>query len=151
MIGRQRVYSLLFPAVVGLVLIGCSSDVGDDKPREAVSGTVLMDGQPLPKGVILFAPEGKSGEASASATGTIENGEFSIPRTQGPVPGKYKVLISHTDQTEGHVKIELKKPGKKSAAGPKETIPAKYNAQTTLSHEVKKGGDSGLKFELQSK
>ncbi len=67
------------------------------------------------------------------------------------MPGKYKVLISHTDQTEGHVKIELKKPGKKSAAGPKETIPAKYNAQTTLSHEVKKGGDSGLKFELQSK
>jgi hypothetical protein len=150
MIGRQRAYSLLSPAVVGLVLIGCSSDVGDDKPREPVSGTVLMDGQPLPKGVILFAPASGAGEASASATGTIENGEFSIPRTQGPVPGKYKVLISHTDQTEGHVKIELKKLGKK-AAGPKETIPAKYNSQTTLLHEVKKGGDSGLKFELQSK
>ena len=114
MIGRQWVYSLLPAAVVGLMAIGCSGEVGDDKPREPVSGTVTLDGQPLPEGIILFAPAGGPGEAVASATGKIENGQFSIPRTQGPVPGNYKVSISHTDQPEGRVKIELKKPGKKT-------------------------------------
>jgi hypothetical protein len=151
MIGRRWAYSLLSAAAMGLMAIGCSGDVGDDKPREPVSGTVTMDGQPLPDGVILFTPAGPAGEAIASATGKIANGEFSIPRIEGPVPGSYKVSISHTDQPEGRVKIELKKPGKKAAAGTKELIPAKYNSQTTLKEEIKKGGASGLKYELQSK
>jgi hypothetical protein len=132
------------------MVIGCAGGGGDDKPREPVSGTVSMDGQPLPAGVILFAPAGGAGESLASATGKIENGQFSIPRDQGPVPGKYKVTISHTDEPEGRVKIELKKPGKKTS-GPKELIPAKYNAQTTLSAEIPKGGKSDLNFPLESK
>lgn len=150
MIGRQWVYSLLPAAVVGLMVIGCSGEVGDDKPREPVSGTVTLDGQPLPEGIILFAPSGGPGEAVASATGKIENGQFSIPRAQGPVPGKYKVSISHTDQPEGRIKIELKKPGKKTAST-KELIPAEYNSQTKLTAEIPKGGRSDLKYELKSK
>ncbi len=81
--GRQWAYLFLFPAVAGLVAIGCSGEVGDDKPREAVAGAVTMDGQPLPDGAILFAPEGGGQGGVASATGKIENGAFSIPRARG--------------------------------------------------------------------
>ena len=149
--GRQRAYSLFSTVALGLVAGGCSGGAGgDDKPREPVSGTVTLDSQPLPEGIILFIPAGPAGEAVASATGKIENGAFSIPRTEGPVPGNYKVSISQMDLPEGHVKIQLKKSPKKTART-KEHLPAKYNSQTILKEEIKKGGASGLKYELQSK
>jgi hypothetical protein len=151
MIGRPRVYTLLSTAVMGLAAIGCSGGIPtDDLPREAIAGTVTMDGQPLPAGVILFSPEGKPGEVVASASGQIENGEFSIPRERGPVPGNYKVSISHTDQPEGHVKIQLKKPSK-NATSIKEMIPAKYNSKTELKETIPKGGKRDLKYDLLSK
>ncbi len=151
MIGRFRVYTLLSTAVMGLAAIGCSGGTPiDDLPREAIAGKVTMDGQPLPAGVILFSPEGSSSEAVASANGQIENGEFSIPRERGLVPGNYKVSISHTDQPEGHIKVELKKPRQK-ATSYKELIPAKYNTKTELKETIPKGGKSDLKYELQSK
>ncbi len=151
MIGRHRVYTLLSTAVMGLAAIGCSGGIPtDDLPREAIAGTVTMDGQPLPAGTILFSPEGSKEESAASASGQIENGEFSIPRDRGPVPGSYKVSINHTDQPEGRIKIQLKKPGKK-VAGFKELIPAKYNSKTELKETIPKGGKRDLKYELQSK
>src|SRR5207248_8916889 len=58
--------ALWFLAMVW-VAPGCSGS-GDDLPREAVSGTVKLDGQPLAGGVIRFTPgsptdsgEGRSG------------------------------------------------------------------------------------------
>ncbi len=151
MIGRNRVYSLLSATVMGLAIIGCSGESSDNLPREAIAGKVTMDSQPLPKGTILFLPEGNQAEEASSATGEIANGEFSIPRSRGPVPGKYKVSISHTDQPEGRVKIQLKKPGKKPATGFTELIPAKYNTKTELKAEIPRGGKSDLDFPLQSK
>ena len=148
MIGRNRVYTLLFATVMGLLTIGCSGEPSDDLPREAVAGKVTMDGQALPKGNIVFSP---MGDGQSSATGQIENGEFAIPRERGLVPGDYKVSISHTDQPEGHVKIEVKKRGQKAPAGFKELIPAKYNAKTDLKATIPKGGKSDLEFPLQSK
>ncbi|MGP0067914.1 MAG: hypothetical protein ACLQGP_30515 [Isosphaeraceae bacterium] len=149
--GRQWAFSFLSATVAGLMAIGCSGGGGgDDKPREPVSGTVTLDDQPLTEGIILFAPVGNAAEAVASATGKIEDGKFSIPREQGPVPGSYKVSITAANLPEGRVKIDLKK-SKKKAATKQETIPAKYNSQTTLKVDIPKGGKSDLSFSLQSK
>jgi hypothetical protein len=147
------VYTLLSATALGLAAAGCSGGVPTDElPREAVAGKVTMDGQPLPAGTILFSPEGSQAEAVSSAAGQVENGEFSIPRERGPVPGTYKVKISHTDQPEGRVKIDLKKkPGKKASSGFKELIPAKYNDKTELKATIPKGGKRDLEFALQSK
>jgi hypothetical protein len=148
MFGRNRVYSLLSATVMGLAMIGCGGEPGDNLPREAIAGKVTMDGQPLPRATITFSP---ASQGESSATSQVENGEFSIPRDRGLVPGDYKVAISHTDQPEGHVKIELKKPGKKTSGSFKELIPAKYNAKTELKATIPKGGKSDLDFPLQSK
>ena len=78
-------------ALVVLAPIGCEAPVEDKLPREAISGTVTFDGQPLQKGTIRFDPTGQGATASG---GMVEDGRFDIPADEGPVPGKYKVLIN---------------------------------------------------------
>ena len=136
----------LFLAASGL-MAGCSGS-RDELPREPVSGTVRMDGQPLAEGAIQFTPAGSGGPA-ISYTAPIENGQFSIPRADGLVPGSYKVSISAVP-VKRDTRIEATI-GKKKATPFKELIPAKYNSKTTLTEEIKRGGASGLKYDLQSK
>jgi hypothetical protein len=141
----------LVPALLALVptvgLIGCSKTL-DDLPRQPVAGTVTMDGQALPEGVIQFYPV----EASATSTGAnaeIKAGAFSIPQETGLVPGNYKVSISHApvEQVKTKAKGEL---AKATRLG-KETIPARYNTKSELKAEIKSGGAKDLKFPLESK
>ena len=53
---RRFAVPLLVLSALGLA--GCSGSSGDDLPREAVSGTVTLDGAPLPSGSISFSPDG---------------------------------------------------------------------------------------------
>jgi hypothetical protein len=73
-----------------LVPTGCGSS--DSLPREAVSGSVSLDRKPLETGMITFLPA----DASVPTQGgsPIVGGRYEIPRDQGLVPGKYKVVIS---------------------------------------------------------
>src|SRR5689334_16793809 len=80
---------LLFSAI-GLVAPGCSGS-GDELPREAVSGTVKLDGQPLANGAIQFTPD--SGGATSGGS-TITDGQYSIEQENGLVPGSYKVAVN---------------------------------------------------------
>jgi hypothetical protein len=132
-------------AAFGLA-IGCSQS-GDDLPREPVSGTVTLDGQPLPNGTISFIPVTGSGGGG----GTITDGKFSIAREGGPVPGSYTVAI-YASATQGEqTKPKMAGGTRKESQLAKELIPAKYNANTELKAEIKKGGNNDLKFVLESK
>jgi hypothetical protein len=157
MIGRQHgrfTHVLVFTAV-GLAAAGCSQS-GDELPREPVSGTVTLDSQPLADGVIQFMPAtSATGEGTAviqPGGATIKGGRFSIPRDTGLVPGSYNVAINAADRGAEQTKPDVPGTGQKAQKGrvPKELIPAKYNAQTELKAEIKKGGASDLKFDLQS-
>ena len=147
MLHHRRFAFALFLAASGL-MAGCSGS-RDELPREPVSGTVMMDGQPLAEGAIQFTPAAGSGGPAISYTAPIDNGEFSIPRADGLVPGSYKVSISAVP-VKRDTRIEATI-GKKKATPFKELIPAKYNSKTTLTEEIKRGGASGLKYEIQSK
>src|SRR5262247_4174540 len=83
-----------------LLLAGC---MGDPLGREAVSGTVIFQGQPLDQGRIHFVPETKGPTESGA---TIENGKFQIPRDSGLVPGRYKVSVFSYDQKGAKVPSE---------------------------------------------
>jgi hypothetical protein len=121
---RRRLVLLL-----GAILIaGC----GDPNARQAVSGTVSWNGQPLDQGRIYFAPI-TQGVSEAGAT--IENGKYSIPRDLGLVPGTYKVSVFSYDRTGAKVQSE-EIPGDPGASQFKERIPRKYNVETTLKAEV---------------
>src|SRR6516165_2617663 len=91
------------------ILIACAGcgAAGDGLPRQPIWGTVTLDGQPLAKGFITFTPA--AGQATQSG-GVITGGKFSVPREQGPVPGKYSVSISSA-RAEAKVPPEEAKTG----------------------------------------
>jgi hypothetical protein len=139
-------YFVLSLAVV-LAPIGCSRSK-DDLPREPVAGTVTMDGKPLPEAAIQFTPTGET--KATGAVAKVEDGKFSIPREEGLVPGTYMVSISHAEQQEIKSKKATGSLSKSTKLGP-EKIPARYNTQSKLTAEIKKGGVSDLSFPLESK
>ena len=51
------VFSPFGSRAVGSTAAGCSQS-SDELPREPVSGTVTLDGQPLASGTIQFSPDG---------------------------------------------------------------------------------------------
>ena len=86
-----RLVRLLGLAAVCAGFLGCAG-ASDGLPRQAVSGTVTFDGQPLAEGRIQFEPA--SAEAMTPAGGEIKDGRYSIPRDQGPTPGDYRIMIT---------------------------------------------------------
>jgi len=142
----------LLLVALGPAVAGCSG-LGDDLPREAISGMVTLDGQPLAGGVIQFTAPSGGGTGGAGDTGgsSISAGRFSIDREHGLVPGNYRVAVNSSTKgsdTPG----KPAEPGRPTKADrPKELIPAKYNSESTLKAEVKKGGGNDFKFELESK
>ena len=78
--------------------------------------------------------------------GTITDGKFSIAREGGLVPGSYTVAI-YAAATQGE-QTKPKQVGgtRKESQVAKELIPAKYNANTELKAEIKKGGNKRSKF-----
>jgi hypothetical protein len=137
--------------VLGAGFVGCGA-VGDDLPRQAVSGTVTFDGQPLAQGRVQFEPS--SPDAKIAAGGEITDGQFAIPRDQGPTPGDYRVMITSAG---------ARKPGADAAPGAEpakhgavklpppapELIPKEYNAKTRLTAKVEAGGPNTFEFNLK--
>jgi hypothetical protein len=119
----------------GLAVQGCSVD--DDLPRQAVSGLIRLDGQPLKKGIVHYYPRGSGMGVRPTVLGgaMIRNGRFSIPRELGLVPGKYTVAIFSGITSERNREIN-QSPGNATTAA-KEMIPAKFNSQSRLEIEIK--------------
>jgi hypothetical protein len=132
-------------AFIGLLfaLSGCTgSDNGVSK--QAIAGTVLLDGQRLAAGSILFMPENRpaKGDGSVATGDLIMNGRFSITSERGLIPGMYKIMIfSEKKQHE-----ERGKPDPSAD----EKIPARFNFNTELALDFKEG-IKDLKIEIESK
>ncbi|MDG3004400.1 hypothetical protein [Paludisphaera mucosa] len=139
---------------VFIVSWGCGG--GDGLPRQAVSGKVALDGQPLDSALITFTPTGAGGDSTSGAA-QVSGGSFSIPQAEGLIPGNYRVSLSVTKETP--VKASRKKetdsvtgeeiPPPTSALG--ETLPARYNTQSELKADVTQAGPNDFTFALTSK
>jgi hypothetical protein len=132
--------------LIGFFGSGCGE--GDELPREAVSGTVNLDGKPLEKGSIQFSPVQGNPGAAVEGGGLITAGKYAISKDRGLVPGTYQIAIY-----AGGSRAAGKGAMKPETGGPapsKEPIPAKYNARTELKKEVKKGIANEINFELTS-
>ncbi len=87
---RIRNAYLIEIALFGLLLTGC----GGKHPAQ-VSGTVTMDGTPLPVGTVVFHPTGEG----ATAYGSIDkDGSYAVRSgtDQGLVLGEYVVTVVAT-------------------------------------------------------
>jgi hypothetical protein len=140
-----RVALVPVAAAAALSCWGCGGP-SDDLPRQAVRGTVTLDGAPLKGGLIQFQPD-QPGLSTAGAAG-IADGTYSVAKAEGLVPGKYLVMVTSTPPPTPLPPGTA--PGD-PVAPPKETIPPQYNAKTKLSAEVTKEGPNKFDFELKSK
>ena len=127
----------LFVVLIAAFAPGCSDG------RPGVSGTVKYKGAPLAHGTISFIPEGTSSPAGGA---TIVNGAYEVHAAAGGLPpGKYKVSISMPDTKAAQAEAA---PGM-SGPPPKELLPAKYNANTELTAEVKAGVKNAIDYDLK--
>jgi hypothetical protein len=122
------------PEIAARIKSWADSKIG----RVQVTYRVMHGGKPLAGATVLFKPEpflggaiqSGSGTTSAWGVGVISSANAATPAVRGLSPGFYR--------------IEITKSG--------ESIPAKYNSETTLGVEA--AGDSaaakkGLMFDLQ--
>ncbi len=143
-----RVRGLL--AVIALVSSGCGQ--GDGLPREPISGTVTLDGEPLELGSIQLYP---TDQGAGIAVGEfIKDGRFEIARDVGPIPGTYSVMIFAEGQApDPNAPPADEMPGEIQAKPAPRTgrIPIRYNFETELKAEVKAGEPNTYDFALKKK
>lgn len=139
---RCLLYGL--PLLLLIVTVGCGPT--DSLNRQAISGTVTLDGQPLENGTIEMVPV-DAGEGVASGA-NITDGSYEIPQEKGLPPGKYTVRISAAAGSP--TKTSKAPPGEGDVQPAEERIPARYNAQSELTAEVTDGSPNTFDFELES-
>jgi hypothetical protein len=139
----------LVAALIGLS--GCSAS-DDGLPRQAIAGTVLLDGRRLDHGAIIFEPKnGRPKKDGMTMTGDeIVNGRFLLPRRKGLTPGRYKIMILPPNKRRPEEKDRLPKQAGNPGPPADQMIPARFNEQTELEFEFKEG-ITDLKIEIQSK
>ncbi|MCI0361576.1 MAG: hypothetical protein L0211_24085 [Planctomycetaceae bacterium] len=111
---------------------GCSSSPGTAE----VSGTVLLDGQPVEEGSIQFIPvEGTKG---AGAGGIIKSGNYHIPRDNGVAVGRNRVELRSFRTSGGKVQDPTGAPGVFTDERV-QAFPPEYNDNSTVVKEVQSG------------
>jgi len=123
----------MFAAVLALIPTGCGGSA-DRPPLGQVHGRVTLDGKPLAKVAVVFQPVDGPGRQSSAVTDA--NGDYVLKYIRddlGATVGKNSVRIS---KQKGH-DLET------------ETVPLKYNQQTTLTVDVQPG-ENEIPFDLTS-
>ena len=139
-VGRESPNGLALIAV-SIFLIGCGTE---NVQRAAVKGEVLLDGQPLAEGRILFEPTGDTKGPAAGAS--ITDGNFEITAEQGVVVGRNLVRINSNKPTGKKIKSSVSNDMLDETV---EGIPEKYNSQSKLEKDVEAGVNE-LSFDLES-
>jgi hypothetical protein len=134
----------IFVVCTVVVFSGCSND---PLGRQAISGSVKVDGAPLTKGNVSFQPT--EGQPTAGGA-VIKDGHYSVPKDGGLVVGKYRVSINAAVPGSGGKADEAALPGDPPAP-PKELIPPAWNTASTQVIEVKKQGPFNFDFAIDTK
>ena len=137
--GNPRFLALTYWAV--LLLLGC----GESDGSIPLSGSVTLDGRPLPEGSIELHPI--RGTKGPSSGGSIANGKFSISSQKGIRPGTFRVEIK---AYRGSGKMEVYEITGEEREIPEQYLPARYNEKSELTVDVSREGDQYVEFQLKS-
>jgi hypothetical protein len=126
------------------VVVGCGKS--DPHNRQAVLGTVSIDGKMIPYGNIEFVP---AENQPTTVTLEIKDGKFTVDQKGGIAPGKYTVRVQGFDAPP---------PPPGDAPGvsptgpmPKTIVPEKFGAMSKEQVTIKAGDKNELTIELKSK
>ena len=118
-----------------IAIVGCGNKLG------SVDGSVTLDGQPVPDGMVTFI---KQGTEPGREGAVIKDGKFSA---QIP-PGSYKLELN--GQKDNGSRVQKGFDGKDEVIPQTvERFPDKYNKKTELTQEIKAGANP-VKLELNS-
>ncbi|NLX96157.1 MAG: carboxypeptidase regulatory-like domain-containing protein [Rhodopirellula sp.] len=135
---------------LALLLIGCGGSGGDLPPLQPVSGTVILDGQPLKGAAVEFVPIGTTSGTGASAS-TGPDGKFALKcqGRDGAPAGEYRVVISKEVMPDGSDPPPDVMPAE---SGAQQMLPPEYSdyEQTTIKKTVAEGGGT-IDIELTTK
>ncbi len=111
---------------------------------EEASGTVTLDGQPLPRGTVQFVPDVSKGTKGPSGVGLIdETGHYEITTAgaKGALVGHHKISVEAEEKYD-ETKISMGK----------SLIPSRYNNPDTsgLTTEVEEGEENEIPLVLSS-
>jgi hypothetical protein len=133
-----------------LLAMGCG---GSEGPlRVPVSGSVLLDGQPLTSGVVRFIPQ--EGADGPGALTQVINGEFHFSDDDGPIIADHRVEIEATEfqgfaiDDEAAFAAHAQTTGRSPLA--RNPIPPTYNRDSTLTALVTDAEDQKFEFVLTS-
>jgi hypothetical protein len=121
-----------------LVLSGCTSGA---RKTVAVTGTVNLDGKPLPEGLITL--DGQDG--IPPVVEKIKNGSFTARTTPGPK--RVEIISRKKNPNPPKVVDPIIAPVAQSI----NTIPERYNTMTELTADISESGPNQLTFDLKSK
>jgi hypothetical protein len=136
--------SLLLAA---LAAVGCGKEAYQLAP---VSGQVKLNGKPLPKAWVHFAPKASKQEIAPGPTShgqTDREGRFTLgvdPQHPGAVVGVNRVFISTLEEGTRDAP---------DAGGMKtfrDRVPSRYNQETKLVYEVPPAGTREADFDLKA-
>jgi len=130
-------FKTLLAAICTVCLIGCG---GTGEDLGSVTGTITLNGKPLPGVVVEYSPTGGSGSMAMGLTDESGHYEMMFSMNQkGASLGNNKVTISTSDA------------GLPGADGEtiKEIVPAEYNSNSTLEATVTAGANV-IDFKLES-
>ena len=128
-------------AALLVLLAGCGHTTG----RQALQGSVTLNGEPLPRGVIQFVP--LPGTDGPSAGGEIQDGQFSVEPDKGVLPGTFRVEITASRKT-GEKMTDRVSGEMTDAYG--QFLPDRYNRKSELTAQVRSGGPNQFTFALGS-
>lgn len=135
---RRALAGVFVGGVVSLLTAGCGSSYS----LGTVTGTVTLDGKPLPHATVIFS----RGQGRMSVGTTDEAGRYELQYTaseKGAEPGAHTVRItSQIDAVSGEGDLA-------AVEGRKELLPPRYNEKTELTAEVKPGRNT-IDFDLTS-
>jgi hypothetical protein len=133
-------WEIVVLAALAAALLGCGQKPTGPE-RGVVHGKITLDGNPVVKGTIDFAPTDPSRGPTCGMR--VVDGQYASAE-RGPIIGKCRVTIrapqmSGTMREDGDWKSNYA-----------ELIPPRYNTQSTLEADVR-AGDNTFDFDLKSR
>jgi hypothetical protein len=130
-----------FCNIAFLMAVVLNGGCGDNGGRSKIYGTILVDGKPLKTGSVSFQPA--PGNPAPSAGCPVTDGEFEIPTTAGPMPGKYLVRVDAFRQTGKMIKDPQRGPVP-------ELVPLRFREKFPLEATVTADSNNRFEFKLTS-
>jgi len=139
---------------IGILIAVAGCGGSEELNRVAVQGRVTLNEALIKTGRVNFIPEkGTHGPASGS---DIHDGDFTIGRNRGPVPGKYLVRIQiddveSSDDTSSATTVTSRPPTKEEVLAGKDDVQlerARLNTKTTESQAAKSQQNTAQEFHV---